>query len=83
MERKIKKCELNMGDKYGHSKIKCNCKDCNGELYRRTDTFKAWSGRCVKCAKKFRKDNSKGRIKKRVEVSCKDCGKNWMKRDDG
>lgn len=71
-----------MTDKYGHNKIKCSCKDCGMGMLRRTDSFKTWSGRCVSCAKKYRKENAKGRTKKRVEVECKKCGSKWQKRTD-
>jgi hypothetical protein len=74
---------IKMSDKYGHNKIEVHCKDCNVLMYRRTDTFKTWSGRCVSCYQKNRKDNAKGNLKKKIEVCCSDCGTKWMKRKDG
>lgn len=78
-----RKGEIGSNDGHGHLKIRCNCKDCGVELLRRTDSFKKWSGRCVGCAKKYRKENSTGRQpNKRYKVYCKNCGKEYSKTKD-
>lgn len=50
--------EVGSNDGLGHLKKRCNCKDCGLEMFRRTDTFKNWSGRCTSCAKIYRRNMS-------------------------
>jgi len=68
--------------KSGHYKIKCTCIDCKISFLKRKNTFNGWSGRCLQCAKKYRKDNAKGRKRAIKEVECKDCKIKWNMRID-
>ena len=72
-----------MADKYGHNKVECVCKDCRNPTLKRTDQLKKWSGRCLECAKKYRRDSATWKHHGETKVACKDCGKKWSKRNDG
>lgn len=70
-------------DQHGHGKVECVCVDCKETILKRIDTLKGWSGRCLSCAKKYRKENSGGvQPDKKYEVFCSVCNVMMMKTKD-
>lgn len=71
-----------MLDKHGHRKIEVKCRDCDKRFLKREDCLIFWLGRCNKCAKIYRKENARGRVRRKEVVKCSICGLEWLKRKE-